>query len=107
MFGNLETVNVAGELGLSHHLEIDAEVRVERRLQSGITCRDVQGVGVVVDFQQLRDVGLLGLSAELHLQVSLLIEAIAEVEGRRYVGDSAYGVDGIAKVLLYKVGTLG
>ena len=100
ILGHLESQTVGDDFGLAHHLKIGVEVAVEGGLQSRITHRDVQGVGIVVDFKQLRDTGLLRLSAELHLQVGLLIEAIAQVEGRRDIGHRAHGINGIAQILL-------
>ena len=91
---------------MSHHLEIDTQVAVEGGFQSGITCCDVERVGIVIDFQQLRNVGLLCLSAELHLQVGLLIEAIAQVERRRDIGHCTYGIHWLSEVVLDEVGAL-
>ena len=105
--GHLESVAVGDELRLAHHLEVGAQVGGERRLQAWITYRDVQRISVVVDVEQLSDVGLLRLSAEVHLQVGLLVEAYTQVERRRYVGDGTHRVDGASQILLDVVRLLG
>ena len=73
---------VGDKLRLAHHLEVGTQIGGERGFQSGVTHRDAQRIGVVVDVQQLGDVGLLRLCTEVYLQVSLLVEAHAQVHRR-------------------------
>ena len=81
-------------------LEVGGQVVCERGLQRWVTHRDAERVGVVVDVEQLCDAGLRGVSTQLHLQVGLLVEAVAQVQCRREIGHRAGGVDRNAKVLL-------
>ena len=97
---HLEAEAVGDKLRLSHHLEVCSQVSSKRRLQSGITHVDVQRVSIIVYVEQLGDVWLLRLSAELHLQVNLLVEAHSEIHRRRYVGDCPHSIDGYAQILL-------
>ena len=93
ILGYHEAEAVFNEFGCPLLLEIGIQIGGERWLQSWITHADVQRVGVVVDVEQLGDTGLLSLSSELHLQVGLLIEAVAHVECWRNVDDRAHGVN--------------
>ena len=100
VLGNHEAQAVLDECLLALLLEVETEVRGERRLQTGVTHGDRQGVGVVVDVEQLRDAGLRHRTTILYLQVGVLVEAIAQVEGGRDVNHRAHGIDGLAQILL-------
>ena len=98
--GNLHAQAVGDQRRTAHHLEIGGEVGGERRLQTRVTHRDVQWIGIVVDVEQLCDGRLLTLSAELHLQVGLLIEAVAHVQRGRDISNGANGVNRTPQILL-------
>ena len=55
---HLETSGTGNHSGNTLHLEVHVQVRIERGLQTGITHRDAQGVRIVVDIEQLRDIRL-------------------------------------------------
>ena len=76
VLGNHEAQAVLDKHWCTLHLEVCLQVCSERRLQSRVTHRDIQRIGIVVDIEQLRDVGLLRLTSELHLQIGLLVEAV-------------------------------
>ena len=99
-FGNLEAQAVLHQLRSALLLEVGTQVGGERGFQSRVTHRDVERVGVVVDIEHLGDTGLRGVSAQLHLEVGLLVEAVAHIQRRRIVGHRADGVNGDAEVLL-------
>ena len=99
-FGHHEPQAVLLQLVASHHLEVGVEVAGERRFQPRVTHGDVERLGVVVDVEQLGDVGLLSLSPQSHLKVGLLVEAVAQVHGWRQVGDRPHGINGLSQVLL-------
>ena len=61
-------------------LEVGTEIGGKRGFQSGITHIDGERVGIVVDVKQLRDGRLRRRTTEIHLQIGLLIEAVANVE---------------------------
>ena len=78
--GNLVAQTILHILGGALPLVVDVEVGGEGGLQTRITHRDVEGVGVIVDVEELGDGRLLCLSTQGHLQVALLGETIAQVE---------------------------
>ena len=100
VLGHHETQTILHQRGFTLHLEVGAEVGGERRLQAWVTHGDRERVGVVVDIEQLGDVWLLGLSAELHLQVGVLIETIAQIEGGGKVDNGTHGVNRLSQILL-------
>ena len=103
ILGHSESHTVGHELLLSLHLEVKAEVRVERRFQTCVTRRDVQRVCIVVNFEQLGNLWLLRLSAELNLEIGLLIEAVTHIQRRRYISDSSDSIHRTSQILLDEV----
>ena len=101
--GDGDSHAVGDKGGAALHLEIDVQVRRERRFQSRVTHGDGERVGVVVDIEQLRDGRLRGGPPEPHLQVGLLIEPVAQVERGREVGHRPHRVDRHTQVLLDEV----
>ena len=79
--GNLEAFWALLELRSPHHLEVHVQVCIERGLESWVTHRDVQGVRVIIDIEQLRDTRLRRLSSQLHLKVGLLVETVTHIQG--------------------------
>ncbi len=104
--GHHEPQAILHQLGCALFLEVGVEVGGERWLQPWITHGDGERIGVIVDVEQLCDAGLLCLSAQRHLEVGLLVEAVAHVQRRRHVGDGAHGVNGPSQILLYVVRAL-
>ena len=98
--GNLVAQAILHILGGALPLVVDVEVGGEGGLQTRITHRDVEGVGVIVDVEELGDGRLLCLSTQGHLQVALLGEAVAQVERGRIVGDGTNGIDRTSQILL-------
>ena len=98
--GNLVAQAILHILGGALPLVVDVEVGGEGGLQTRITHRDVEGVGVIVDVEELGDGRLLCLSTQGHLQVALLGEAVAQVERGRIVGDGTNSIDRTSQILL-------
>ena len=79
------------------------EVLTERGLQSRVTLRDVQGVAVVGDVEQVAHLGLLGVGAVGEAQLASGRLLPAEVHGRSEVGNGAGGVGVDALIILDEV----
>ena len=103
ILGHGESHTVGHEFLLSLHLEVETEVRVERWLQTSVTSRDVQRVRIVIDLEQLGDLWLLRLSAELNLEVGLLVETVTHIQCGRDIGDGSDGIHWHSQILLDEV----
>ena len=101
--GNLEAQAVGDQSRPALHAEIGVKVGRERRLQPRVAHRDGERVGVIVDVEQLRNAGLTGRTAQGHLQIGLLVEAVTHVERRREVRYRAHRIDRHAQILLHVV----
>ena len=79
----------------------------ELRFQSWVTLCDVKRIGVVGDLEQLRHIGLTGISAIVDPEVTLIAELIMEVKCWSQIGDIADGVDIDTTIVLNEVRVLG
>ena len=86
---------------------VDVQRIGELRLQAGVSLRDVERVGVVGDVEQLRDVGLTGVTAVVQPDVVLVAELQMEVERRGEVRHVAHSVNIASTIVLNEVRVLG
>ena len=88
-------------------LDIVVVVDIQRigklRLQTRITLRDIEGVGVVGNVKQLGHLRLTGIATVVNPDVLLVTELIVEVNRWRDIGHVANGIDIDAEIVLNEV----